>query len=94
MNALRDIWAGIWSRITGEPVLTLAIVQMALALAVSFGLGWTGEQVGAVVAFTAAMLGWVARRQVTPIAAPAIPEGTLVTVVTPGDAPNRKAVAL
>lgn len=56
----------IWSRITGEPVMTLAIIQMALALAVSFGLQWTGEQVGAVVAFSAAVLGWVARSKVTP----------------------------
>lgn len=66
MQVLRDIWAGIWNRITKEPVMTLAIVQATLALAVSFGLGWSGEQVGAVVAFSAAILGWVARTQVTP----------------------------
>lgn len=66
MTTLQDIWAGIWARITGEPVMTLAIIQMALALAVSFGLQWTGEQVGAVVAFSAAILGWIARSQVTP----------------------------
>lgn len=84
MNALRSAWAGIWARITGEPVLTLAIVQMALALAVSFGLQWSGEQVGAVVAFTAAMLGWVARRQVTPVSAPTLQQGTLVNVTAPG----------
>jgi len=94
MQALRDMWAGIWSRITGEPVLTLAIVQMALALAVSFGLGWTGEQVGAVVAFTAALLGWIARRQVTPLSAPSLPEGTMVEVVTPKGEPNRTAVVV
>jgi hypothetical protein len=28
------------------------------------------------------------RRQVTPVAAPALPQGTTVTVVTPGDLPN------
>lgn len=66
MTTLQDIWAGIWDRITGEPVMTLAIIQMALALAVSFGLQWTGEQVGAVVAFSAAVLGWIARSQVSP----------------------------
>lgn len=66
MSILKTIWDGVWGRITGEPVMTLAIIQMALALAVSFGLQWTGEQVGAVVAFSAAVLGWVARSKVTP----------------------------
>ncbi len=64
---MKRIWSGIWGRITGEPVMTLAIIQMALALAVSFGLQWTGEQVGAVVAFAAAVLGWVARSRVSPV---------------------------
>jgi hypothetical protein len=91
---VKAIGAGIWSRITGEPVLTLAIVQMALALAVSFGLQWSGEQVGAVVAFTAALLGWVARRQVTPVAKPSLLEGTLVNVITPAGQPDRTAVAI
>ncbi len=67
MNPIETVLRGIWSRITGEPVMTLAIVQMALALAVSFGLQWTGEQVGAVVAFAAAILGWVARSRVSPV---------------------------
>ncbi len=64
---VKRIWRGIWGRITGEPVMTLAIIQMALALAVSFGLQWTGEQVGAVVAFAAAILGWIARSRVSPV---------------------------
>ena len=66
-EVLRRIGAGIWARVTQEPVMTLAIVQAALALAVSFGLGWTGEQVGAVVALSAAVLGWIARSRVTPV---------------------------
>jgi hypothetical protein len=33
---------------------------------VGFGLAWTGERVGLVVGFSAAVLGWVARSQVTP----------------------------
>jgi hypothetical protein len=57
----------IWERITQEPVMTLAIVQATLAVAVSFGLGWTGEQVGTVVAFSAAILGWLARSKVSPV---------------------------
>lgn len=68
MSILRRIGSGIWARITQEPVMTLAIVQAVLAVAVSFGLGWTGEQVGGVVALSAALLGWVARSRVTPVA--------------------------
>ena len=33
---------------------------------VGFGLAWTGEQVGLVVGFSSAVLGWIARSQVTP----------------------------
>lgn len=47
-----------------EPVLVLGVVQTVLALAVSFGLGWTGEQVGAVTAVSAAVLSLVARQRV------------------------------
>ena len=61
------ILEAIWDRITNEPVMTLAVVQAGIALAVSFGLGWTAEQVGVVVAFSAAILGFIARRQVTPV---------------------------
>ena len=64
---MTDIWNGIWSRITGEPVMTLAIIQMALALFVSFGLQLSGEQVGAIVAFSAAVLAWIARSKVSPV---------------------------
>ena len=49
-----------------EPVMILAVVQAAIALAVAFGLQWTGEQVGLVVAFSAAVLGLIARSKVTP----------------------------
>ena len=61
------VFAAIWSRITDEPVLTLSVIQAGLALLVGFGLGWTGEQVALSVSFSAAVLGWIARRQVTPI---------------------------
>ena len=49
-----------------EPVLILGAIQAGVALLVSFGLGLTGEQVGAIVAFSAAVLSVVARRKVTP----------------------------
>ncbi len=53
----------IWNR---EPVLVLAVVQALLALLVGFGVGLTGEQVSLIVAFTSAVLGFVARQKVTP----------------------------
>jgi len=67
MNALQAIFQGIWDRIKNEPVLALGIVQAGLALAVGFGLGFTGEQVGLVVAFTATVLSFIARNRVTPV---------------------------
>lgn len=54
-------------RIKSEPVLTLALIQAGIAMAVGFGLNWTGDQVALVVAFTAAVLGWIARSKVTPV---------------------------
>ena len=49
-----------------EPVLTLAVVQSAAAMLVGFGLEWSGEQVALFVGFMAALLGWLARSEVTP----------------------------
>lgn len=54
-------------RISNEPALTLAVVQAGVALAVGFGLDITAEQVSLIVAFSAAVLGWVTRSQVTPV---------------------------
>ena len=61
--------AGRWvqTMLREEPVLTLAVVQSGVAMLVGFGLAWTGEQVGLVVGFSSAVLGWIARSQVTPI---------------------------
>ena len=50
-----------------EPVALLAVVQTVLALLVSFGFDLSSEQVGAVTAVSAAILGLVARQQVTPV---------------------------
>lgn len=57
----------IVDRIKNEPVLTLALIQSAVALAVGFGLAWSGEQVALFVAFSAAVLGWIARSRVSPV---------------------------
>ena len=54
----------IWGR---EPVMYMAVLQAAIALAVGFGLDWSGDQVALVTAFAAAMLGFVARSRVTPV---------------------------
>ena len=66
MTFLKRIGHGIWDRIVSEPVMTLGVVQASILLAVGFGLNWTTEQVVLVGAFSAAVLSWVARRQVTP----------------------------
>ncbi len=49
-----------------EPVLILAVVQAVLGLIAAFGLDLTAEQVAAVMAVTAALLGFVARSRVSP----------------------------
>jgi len=50
-----------------EPVAILAVVQTMLALVVSFGFDLSGEQVGAITAVSAAILGLLARAKVTPV---------------------------
>lgn len=54
----------LWGR---EPAMVLAALQAVLALAIAFGLDLSAEQVGAVVAASAAILGLVTRTQVAPI---------------------------
>jgi len=66
MNLVRDFLAWVQGMLQTEPVLTLAVVQAAIAMLVGFGLNWTAEQVALTVSFSAALLGWLARREVTP----------------------------
>ena len=54
----------LWGR---EPAMVLALVQCAIALGVSFGLGLTADQTGAILALTAVILGLWTRSQVTPV---------------------------
>lgn len=49
-----------------EPVMFLAVVQTVIALVVSFGVDLSTQQVGAITAVAAAILGLIARSQVTP----------------------------
>ena len=59
MNSLQSFW-------NREPALTMGLVQAGIILAVSFGLKLSPEQTGAILAFSAALLAWVTRSQVTP----------------------------
>lgn len=49
-----------------EPALILGLVGAVIALAISFGLDWSTEQVGAVMAATSAFLGLITRSVVSP----------------------------
>lgn len=55
----------VWGR---EPVAIVATFQTLLALLLAFGVDLTVEQTGAILAATAAVLGLVARSQVSPVA--------------------------
>lgn len=50
--------------LSSEPALFLGLLQAAVALAVSFGLDLSPEQVGALMAFSAALLAVVLRQTV------------------------------
>lgn len=49
-----------------EPAMVLALVQVAIALVIAFGLNLSNVQVGAIVAFSAVVLGLITRSKVTP----------------------------
>lgn len=49
-----------------EPAMILAAVQAVIALVTAFGLDLSGEQIGAIMAVSAAVLGVVTRQSVTP----------------------------
>jgi hypothetical protein len=53
----------LWNR---EPAAVLAALQALIAVAVSFGLSLSAEQVGGILAATAAVLGLITRSQVSP----------------------------
>lgn len=51
-----------------EPVAVQAVVTAAIALVTAFGFHLSGEQIGAIMAFVAAVLALFTRRKVTPTA--------------------------
>ncbi len=50
-----------------EPVLTATVISSVLGLFIAFGLGFTGEQVAAIMVAVYALLGWIVRRKVSPV---------------------------
>lgn len=50
-----------------EPAMFVAVIQAILALVIAFGLDLSTEQVGAILAAAAAVLGLVTRANVTPV---------------------------
>jgi hypothetical protein len=75
---LQGFGAAVWLRVREEPVLTVGLFRAAVTMLVGFGLGWTGEQVALMVAPIEAVTAWLARRQVTPMTSPQLPEGQSV----------------
>jgi len=70
----------ILNLVRAQPVYTMGLVQAAIGLATAFGLGWTGQQIGAVMIFSAAVLTFITQKIVTPVAAPILPSGSVVSV--------------
>ena len=68
-----------------EPAAIAAFVGIAINLAITFGLKLTIEQVALVNALVVAALALIVRQSVTPVSAPTLPVGTVVT--TPSGAP-------
>ncbi len=62
----------IWGR---EPAMVLALVQAVIALVVAFGLNLAPDQIGAILAVTAVILGLITRSRVSP--APLVRDGYL-----------------
>jgi uncharacterized membrane protein YphA (DoxX/SURF4 family) len=57
----------IINRIKSEPAIVSGVIQALLGLLLAFGVDLSTEQVGAVMAVTAALLALVVRSQVTPL---------------------------
>jgi hypothetical protein len=64
-----------------EPALLTAVVQAVIAVAVSFGLDLSTEQVGALLALNAAVAALILRQRVSPTAVS--PTAVTATAVSP-----------
>jgi hypothetical protein len=56
----------MWGRIKKEPAMVIAALQACIALGAAFGLKLSADQLGAVTAACAAVLGLVTRSMVSP----------------------------
>lgn len=65
----------LWNR---EPAMFLAVIQAAIILFLAFGIHLTMEQTAALMAFSAALLGFITRSQVVPVEK--IPTRTLTNI--------------
>ena len=92
MTTIRRLLGGLWSLVKRYPVRAQALTQAVLGVATAFGLGWTAQQVGAVMILSAALLAFLTEQAVTPVSEPTLPSGTEVTVTTPGPTPNTQVV--
>ncbi len=68
-----------------EPVLIQGLLQSAIALAVAFNVNLSEKQIGALLAFLAALFAFAARTAVTPTANPKLSQ---LTPLVPQPAPN------
>lgn len=89
MTTLKKALRGLASLVKRWPVRAQALIVASIAVGTAFGLGWNGAQVGAVSAFTAALLAFLTEQAVTPVAEPTLPQGTEVIVTTPPGQPDR-----
>jgi len=88
MTVIGNAFRGFGILIKRWPVRFQAVIVASIALGSAFGLSWDGAQVGAVSAFTAAVLAFFTEQAVTPVSEPTVPTGTIVTVTTPGNTPD------
>ena len=63
---MNSIFFGFWSLVRAYPVRAQAVIVSGVAVGTAFGLGWNGAQVGAVTAFTAAVLAFFTEKAVSP----------------------------
>lgn len=81
----------LWNR---EPVLILAVLQTALALLLAFGVHLSVAQIGAIMAFSSAVLGLITRSQVTSAATLQTMTPTTLKLAQDAAAPSLGSVSI
>jgi uncharacterized membrane protein len=88
-----------WRTLIANPALLSGLVRAVFLVAVSFGISITQSQqdgiltlVGAVISVLGSLtMTAVTIANTTPTAAPVVPQGTTITVVTPAGQPDYRA---